>query len=210
MLGRDGTVSCLMVSDTKPVPVPGSHDGVSVDSFCMLDSHGVVSCWQMGGVWEYRTPVPWSWDGVAESLSVGYTQICVTTLESELYCWGLDLISNSGGVDCAGCTPELVREAGRVAQVSAGLEVTWFRDCEGRVRMIDTSGHVGEPLSLPEPAIDISTGYFGACAVVQSGRVYCWLNPTATLSEFAANLLADQYRGIELGTEPRLVDLCAL
>jgi len=66
---------------------------------------------------------------------------------------------------------------------------------------------VHPPLSLPEPVIDISAGYHGACAVGQTGSVYCWLNPTETLSDLTAQKQG-HYHGIELTSEPRLVELC--
>jgi Regulator of chromosome condensation (RCC1) repeat len=208
VLARDGTIMSWGSSGTlTPTLVANASDGVAIDNACVLDSQGVVSCWKRGGS-GYGAPVAWNWDGAAQSLSRGYSQVCAVTLQNELYCWGLDIISDSGGADCVGCTPELIAGTGRVAQVSAGLEVTWFRDEQGAVRMIDTSKRISDPLSLPAPAVDISAGYHGACAVLESHDVYCWLNPTSTLSDFAAQGVVGQYQGIELTTEPRPVDLC--
>jgi hypothetical protein len=201
VLARDGSV---LAGLGTPAPVADVADGVAIDHSCMLDDAGVVWCWTKSGQQAQR----WNWDGTAVALSVGYSQVCAISTADELYCWGLDIVTNSGGNDCLGCTPERVPLPNAVAQVSGSTEITWVRDVDGAVRMIDTTKTVSEPLELPEPVIDVAAGYSGACAVGASRHVYCWRNPTEPLSDYARDTWYLQYSGIELTTEPRRVELC--
>jgi hypothetical protein len=85
-----------------------------------------------------------------------------------------------------------------VAQVSGSGEQVWLRDTVGNVRSLSTSAELSAPVAVPLPAADLSAGYYGACAVLVDGSVYCWASPG----------FAEKDLGIELPDVPERVQLC--
>jgi hypothetical protein len=168
---RGGFVKCWgYTASQQPTAVLQLDDAIGVEDGCALRHGGGVACWEVN-----LTAVPVDWDGSAVKLTKGYNQGCVIDAAGALSCWGVDWAWDGGVRPCLGCTPLLVEEAGVVKDVSGGLEITWFVTAEGRVRSLTTAG-VSEPLSLPGPVVHLSAGYWGACAVLEDGRLYCWSN----------------------------------
>jgi hypothetical protein len=192
----DGRVKCWGWEGLDVATViPGVDDATVVEDGCALSSEGAVTCWN--GSPPQAWPV--NWDGIARDLSKGYNQVCAIDLEDQLSCWGLDALWSDGVQHCQGCTLTPVPLATNMAQVSASLEVTWLRDSGGQVHKLELS-QATTTLDLPAPAIDLSAGYYDACAILEDGELYCWSNPAPFIFDFDD--------GLDLTPEPRRIDLC--
>ena len=141
----------------------------------------------------------------AVGVATGMIHTCAWFETGEYACWGVDTSGllgdgTSGGVIGDDETlDDLERHAldGAVVQIRANAWATCARLDDGGVRcwgdgryvqlprynfMTGSTTTVADPLSepripLPEPAIDIDLGKRHACAVGESGAVYCWGSP---------------------------------
>lgn len=188
---QDGNVKCWgNVYGRTPTFVPGIEAAVSVEDGCALDEHGTAYCWE-----RTAAGAPVEFEGVATDLTKGYNQVCLVDEEQQLHCWGLGLTWSQGVFNCVGCSPTLVEGVGDIVQVSGGLEVTWVLNADGQVGSLLAWADSFQLTTLPEPAVDVSAGYYGACAVLEGGAVYCWGNEAPS-------------SGIPPSYEPRQVELC--
>jgi hypothetical protein len=180
-----------------PTPIANLPNAIAVEDGCALDVGGKPWCWDHD-----FAALQLPWDGVAVQLTKGYNNGCVIDGNGQLFCWGLDRTWASGVQNCdvqGACTPTPVASVQNVAQASGSSGVTWLRTTNGEVRSL-TNAQLGTPVALPSAAIDISGGYFGACAVLDDGRVYCWANDDS----------GDLEPYLGLGSQPTEFDLCVL
>ena len=190
--GRDGFVSCW---GGEGLNVPTLIDGVTeareVDHFCALTNDNRIECWDrstLGASYDWELPL--------RGLSTGYNTACAIDSESQVVCAGFDRDWNDGARSCLQGTPcalQVIDAVGDVVQISAGSTGVWLRREDGSVTAAGSSA----PKALPAPAIDISAGYFGTCAVIDDGRIACWGG------EFTE-------KQIGFGTDTRIYDLCEL
>lgn len=128
-------------------------------------------------------------------VSAGFSHACAVMATGAVRCWGRDeygelgddanKVAKNGSVEVAGLTDAV--------DVAAGQDFTCARDTSGDVYCWGTNYHgelgqgpSGPPtmdhtprptpllVSLPAPAVAITAGFGHACAVLDSGAVYCW------------------------------------
>lgn len=201
-LSASGTVyTWSWYGRTSPTPVLGVSGAVEVEDGCALLEDGSVVCWPPDTLSSERI----DWQGTATELSLGYQMGCVVDDEGHLSCWNLDAEWEStalpeGALDClsgASCAyrAEPIDISYRVVAVSGSYEVMWLLTDEGEVRAF-VLGQLSSALALPAPAIQISAGWNGACALLEDRTVYCWTNPG----------IVDKF--LDLGEEPKKIELC--
>ncbi len=145
-----------------PVQVKNITDAVSIGTgagySCVLHRNKTVSCWGYNGSGELgngqvgeetNSAVPQQVEGVTDaiSLSVGFATACVIHESGNVSCWG----DNRSG------------------QLGNGFHSNDEQD---------DSVNSGVPVSVKNlsDAIEISTGYFHACALLKVGTISCWGN----------------------------------
>lgn len=185
---------------TGPRPVLGATNAVAIEDGCALLADGGVACWSP----ESLTAQPIQWDGIATGMTLGYAMGCVIDEQASLHCWNLDTDWNSGiprdefdcltGRSCTFAAKPFALEQ-PVAEASGSYEVMWIRSINGQVSAI-VLGELQDPIDLPAPAIQISAGYDGACAVLEDKTVYCWTNPG----------MVNEFTGYT--NEPTQIELC--
>lgn len=160
---------------TSPARVPGVTNAVAVEDGCALLDDGRVVCWPP----DTLAAEPIDWNGVAEDFTLGYAMGCVIDDRGNLYCWNLDRPDDYGdclsGISCA-YEAEVFELDRPVLDVSGGYDVMWVLTDDGQVRPI-VLGELSNPVSLPAPAVQISAGPGGACALLDDRTVYCWTDP---------------------------------
>jgi len=175
-----------------PAEVQRLANVVEVEDGCAMDMHGSAWCWG-----QELSASRVDWDGRARGITKGYNQVCLVDREGALHCWGLDIPWADGVATCVECAPVRIDTAGAVAQASGGLEITWIRMLDGRVQAL-TEASLGAALELPGAVVDVSAGYFSACAVLEDGTIHCWANPGREGTPYL----------MDLSSEPSEVRLC--
>lgn len=162
-LGVVGDVSCWGINATGELGdgtredrlVPAQVEGLSspvqvsvgTEVSCAQLADDTVSCWGTNPqcIPKYNTrPQPVGIEHVKQ-LSAGYNHACALTSDETVSCWGTDDYGQVGSSDGAACTDE-----GRQTKRSPG-------------RVPGISG-----------AVQVSAGYYRTCAVLRSGKVWCW------------------------------------
>jgi alpha-tubulin suppressor-like RCC1 family protein len=129
----------------------------------------------------------------ATDLVAGSAHFCARMSDGTVRCWGDDSYGALGGdPDVAGGAVRLVAGLTKVTQLSAGGRTTCARVEDGSVRCwgANTRGQLGlavdppvvdeephpaaEPVALEEPASRVFVGHENACAVLASGKTWCW------------------------------------
>ncbi len=129
--------------------------------------------------------------GVA--ISAGQSHTCVAK-QGLVYCWGANTLGQLGSSDTSPqLSPVLASASGNIVEVSAGESHTCWLNGDGQVWCFGSNakGQLGQtpetrssfvPVAvvLPERAVTIDVNYDHSCAVVESGKLYCWGENTET------------------------------
>lgn len=121
------------------------------------------------------------------SLSAGQVHACLAKA-GLVYCWGDNRDGQLGGGDTLEHpAPVLVKGAANIVQVAAGERHTCVLDAEGAVSCFGSNlqgqlgqatnvGSASSPLlvTLPGPAAYLDVSYLHSCAILTSGKLYCW------------------------------------
>lgn len=194
----DGGSRCAPSGDAgAPTPVAVV---AGADFSCLLADGGSVYCWgddthgQLGGGATGEAPlasprvvqvVP---SGVVQ-LSAGYEHVCARTGTGEVYCWGDDTFGQlgNGKTSSAEATPVKANILGVALDVAAGGNGTcvalqsgevqcWGQDWWRILGRSSTNGPEPNPTLIPgvTGAVQVDTGGSHACAITDSGAVWCW------------------------------------
>ncbi|MBL8951085.1 MAG: hypothetical protein JNK82_09930 [Myxococcaceae bacterium] len=169
---------------------------------CALKSSGAVFCWgandyaQLGVVSPASAPSPVQVPALSAGIrhiAAGAAHTCAVTIEGEVHCWGSNAHGELGnGVPSPTPSAAPVRVEGlndKAMMVVAGRSHTcaltpagavwcWGQNELGALgddTSIDRALPV-QPLGLPGPAVSMSAGAGGTCAVLTSGDAWCWGN----------------------------------
>src|SRR5262249_23130840 len=113
------------------------------------------------------------------------------------WCWGEDDTGQIGN-DTIQAYPGGILEPVRVHDLNDAVEVAvgglftcarrsngavrcWGDNTHGQLGIGEGAAHtapVADVIGLPEPAIRIEAGFWNACAILQSGGLFCWGNNT--------------------------------
>lgn len=126
------------------------------------------------------------------SITVGANHACVLTADGGVKCWGKNslgylgdrtTIDRAGAVDVLGLPGEMVKITtgfgNTCGLAAAGTVWCWGSNRVGELGIgtSDSRPHAS-PVSVKGLAeiriVDVATGYEHACAVAESGMVYCW------------------------------------
>ncbi|MFV8750066.1 RCC1 domain-containing protein [Nannocystaceae bacterium ST9] len=182
-----GFDSACAVLDDGQVACWGSDPQCELDEPC-----GILG---VPGSLESSTPKLIEMPTAALEVSVGTLAACARLEGGSFTCWGDERLvgrgaggGNIGDDETPASLPPLALDQG-VEQVDVGTGAACLLAADGSVRCwggapvatpLDPWGEdvldplVVDPIPLPEPAVTISVGYGSACALGESGSVYCW------------------------------------
>jgi len=166
---------------------------------CAVLATGGVQCWGLNEQYQLGAPTPTQalgpmavpgLEGI-RTIAAGATHTCAVTANGEVHCWGGNQHGELG-VGAASVEPQptprqvlglpgpmMMAAAGRFhtcAVSPQGAVWCWGQNLFGALgddTSIDRSLPV-QPVGLPSPAIALSAGAGGTCAVLSDGDVYCW------------------------------------
>lgn len=158
---------------------------------CGLTPDGEAYCWFNNPPNDAPTPVPTDLRFVQISLGWGLNSsyTCGRTGAGEVYCWGRNDWGELGDGGTVEYSPTPVRGFTGITavDVSAGGGRTCVLDEEGQAYCVGRNcygqlgrGHVSahelsvEPIALDATLRTVEGGIFGACALADDGRAYCW------------------------------------
>ena len=184
------------------VVLPGGVTQLAVGAAhtCALLSTGEVRCWgvndqyQLGAGAPAQSVEPVAVEGLTDgirNLAAGAGHTCAVTANGEVHCWGGNAHGELG-VGLASAAPVAMPSKvqglpGPMMMVAAGRFHTCAVSPQGGVWCWgqNENGALGDdtsldrvlpvqPLGLPGPAVALSAGAGGTCAVLASGDAYCW------------------------------------
>ncbi|MEO1058239.1 MAG: RCC1 repeat-containing protein, partial [Actinomycetota bacterium] len=132
--------------------------------------------------------------GRARSITTGARHTCALLTDGAVTCWGANASGQVGNGDATGAdvsspSPPVALPGGATATAVTALgDATcalllgggvscWGRNGDGEVGSGTVGGVVRTPaaaINLPESAVALAGGFRHACAVLQSGNVFCW------------------------------------
>lgn len=186
-------------SSTVPVEAVGLRDPVDLDisdsHACAVLADGRLMCWgnnpmafgiDMGG--EAFFPVVAPGIDSVQRVAVGRGFTCVLRDDGSVACMGANLYNQLGHEDGATHVARRVEQLPAAVRIDAALDTTcvvtttgdvycWGRPVEG-IRTPVTPGDQGpvapNQIEIGEPAVEIAVGFNHACALGESGRLWCW------------------------------------
>ncbi len=166
--------------------VAGLHDVVSLGGhfreLCATRRTGAVTCWRTDALPELLIDVP----GVADALDAdyGYGHGCYLRVDGHVLCWGdnnFGSLGVSSGALSSSDVPVEIPGLDQVTQIRCGGDFNSAVSrgrvlCWGECLGIDSAVSQWIPAEVPGLGVivDIAVGGNHACALGESGEVWCW------------------------------------
>ena len=168
------------------------------DHMCGITVSGPTYCWGRGAEGQIgnaafgdRTlAAPIAFDPGLVYLATGLEFTCGLTVSGAAYCWGRNDGGNIGLDPRLGnsAVPGAVPGGHQFTKVSVGSQTVcglttsadafcWGFNFNGELGAGDflpVESHVPLKVLLPDPVADVTVGTLSACALLRTGRVYCW------------------------------------
>jgi alpha-tubulin suppressor-like RCC1 family protein len=232
--GANDVAADAPLGDSGVPKVPVAQLALGVDSACARREDGTVMCWgysgpegRLGNGTTLATSVPALVKDVtdAKDVSVGVNHACVVRKSGKVACWGDNTQRQVGdGTTTATTTPHEVIELADAKSVALGSSfscalreggtvVCWGANGNGELG--DKSKTVrSQPLpvvGIVGPATQVVAVASAACALTQTGDVYCWgWEPINSVARTEAVKINGLTGAIALGGGPAAQHVCAV
>ena len=121
-------------------------------------------------------------------ISLGWKHTCALTAMGEVFCWGSNGHGELGNNSLTeSSTPVFIPKLKGIKKITSGTSHNcsldengvvkcWGDNYYGQAGCVDCPTEQFSPrdVSLPGPAIDISSGGSNNCALLENGDIYCW------------------------------------
>lgn len=204
--GDAGDAGVLLDPNRAPIAFSGPFAQLSSGSAaaCALDSAGNATCWGINefgqvsatpetfGSASIATPTAIATTAKFKQISTGLYQVCATSTDDHVWCWGSPQDGETGRVitdgGVADYAPAEVPGLSGVTQVVSGSNASCALTSDGVAHCWGLAGSLGRDDDAgvfdPTPATvaipggvkltQITAHWFGFCALDDTGSVWCW------------------------------------